>query len=85
MTGEARAATVVCRTDCGLQVIEKPSFQLLLERNPTLVEAICERLVDRQNQLADSESPASDNASRGVGPTDRSLAHRSKRFFRLDS
>jgi CRP-like cAMP-binding protein len=51
MTGESRSATVVAKTDCECYIVDKESFQEVLEERPELAGVISEILTRRQVML----------------------------------
>jgi small-conductance mechanosensitive channel/CRP-like cAMP-binding protein len=60
MTGESRAATVVARTHVECYVVDKPSFQEIIEEKPELAGVISDILAQRQVAL--------DGAPTAAGP-----------------
>jgi len=48
MTGEARAATVVAKSDVECYIVEKDAFQQILEEKPELAGIISDILARRQ-------------------------------------
>ncbi len=47
LNGEPRSATVKARTECVLQVYDRPSFEALLHRNPSVAVRIVYELANR--------------------------------------
>lgn len=47
LNGEPRSATVKAKTDCVLQVYDRPSFEALLHRNPSVAVRIVYELANR--------------------------------------
>jgi small-conductance mechanosensitive channel/CRP-like cAMP-binding protein len=80
MTGESRAATVVAKTDCECYIVDKQSFQEVLEERPELAGIISEILLSRQVEL----SGATAEAARGGQVVEKNdLRSRIAAFFGL--
>ena len=86
MTGEARSATVVTKSDCEFYVIDKAAFLKLVENNQRLVDEIGQRLETRRDALDKKRKAATDEvglAQEAPGEQHESLAQRIRRFFNL--
>lgn len=82
MTGEARAATVVAASDLECYRLDKPVFEALLRRRPTLADAVAEVLATRRAALdAARERAGGDTPSHAA--TKHDLVSRIRRFFAL--
>jgi CRP-like cAMP-binding protein len=77
MTGESRAATVVAKSDVECYIVEKESFQEILETQPDLAGIISDILTRRQVTLG-----ATSKTDPGILATDkRELGSRIAAFF----
>ncbi len=64
LTGAPRSASVIARMDTEALIIDKSSFGLLLQANPTLAEALSEILHQRTHQLEKIHLDASEDRAR---------------------
>lgn len=83
MTGEQRSATVRAMLDTELCVIDKNAFGDIVKSNEALVEAISQRLLVRQKELAVAREE-SESSSAEIKPDEqKSLMGRIKNFFQM--
>lgn len=83
MTGEQRSATVQAMLDTELCVIDKNAFSDIVKGNEALVEAISQRLLVRQKELAVAREET-ENSSAEIKPDEqKSLMGRIKNFFQM--
>lgn len=83
MTGERRSATIVTLRDSELYMIDKRSFQLIIEGNEALVDAIGRKLEQRRSSLAAKREEIDDHAADDHHADTATLVDRIRRFFNL--
>ena len=84
MTGKARSATVVARTDVECYRLDKQAFEDVLQSRPRLAEEIVQIMLSRRDVL----EAAHDEVESGQGPQEAPeqktlLLARIRRFFGL--
>lgn len=83
MTGEARTASVVARTDVEVIVISKESFQSIIASNQELISSLSKELARRRVRLDNRASTETVEQSSAILNEQQSIVHKIKMFFRF--
>jgi len=85
MTGEARTASVIAKTDLVCYRMNKEAFEHVLRETPSIADQIAEVLVTRKSELTAAQSERDDLRRKRVENAKQDLLGRIRGFFRLDA
>jgi CRP-like cAMP-binding protein len=85
MTGEARTASVIATTDLVCYRLNKPAFEEILKKTPSMADQIAEVLALRKTALSAARDERDPLAAVAVATAKHDLLGRIRGFFRLDA